>query len=159
MKKILVFMAIAGAWLVIGTIHDLFFSTKDLGGGITIDTGGNYTKVTDAKHTLNLRDILDYKYDDRYILLLRMPVVFYECKDHLPVIRSCVLEYMVIDKKEGNRIFTTRDVSVFKKRLNKLPTHLAFSSEEIQSAQQRIDQRSTQCMQKANISGCRISDD
>lgn len=93
-------------------------------------SGTNALKSFENKE-LYIADIISSDYDDKYIILCRVPLKSYVCnnKDYQKYINK--LQYLIVIK-ETNKIYATYDYKKFVDKLKEIASSLFFGKKDLQ---------------------------
>jgi len=111
----------------------LYYNDGKLGKGEYFLYYANPTSLKSFNNkNLYIADIIDTKYNDKYILLCRVPLKSYTCnnKDYQQYINK--LQYLIV-VKSTNKIYVTYNYKKFVNKLQKLSINLSFEKEDLEN--------------------------
>lgn len=114
-----------------------YFDGK-VGKGYKMYDYGHIALISNHIPSLHLGDILDWEYDDEYIIARRIPEQHYDCGESVPSIYTNKIQYLIIDKNTDKiyATFNEKDFFDFKKKM-KIALEFSRSKKSIDAQIQR----------------------
>ncbi len=130
-KYLLYSLILIVLWIVFALSYGIYnLLGKELGKGYVISTDKNYNYLTsESLKELILYGILDYNYNEKYIILAKLKGSAYTCKNADKFIFAKKIQYVIIDKHSG-KIISTENEEKFEKKKTELNIRLKVDSSD-----------------------------
>jgi len=131
--KIVSFIVLALIAIIAVGLSFYHFDGK-VGKGYRMYNYGNIALMSNRIPNLHLTEILDWEYDEDYIVARRIPAQYYECEDSIRSIYTNQIQYLIIDKNTDKiyATFSEKDFLDFKQKI-KIDLEFSRSKESIEA--------------------------
>lgn len=129
--KIIIFLLslIVSIWFYASLMQEIkFYINPSLGQDYMLNDLDEYRIHKDSKK-INIPNIIEYEYNDNYIIAQRIPAQYFICKDKVEeMVYVNNIEYVIIDKNK-DKIYTTMDKSKFLQFIKRMHVDLELHLE------------------------------
>lgn len=87
---------------------------------------------------VNIIDILEKEYDDKYIITIRIPVRAFYGEENCTIFSDHTLRYLIINK-QSNKIYETDSYLKFKHKVKNLNVNLMFSNQALEQSKKKFE--------------------
>lgn len=125
----IIFYSIISISLLLVVIYYLEINESSLTNGYYKDFSSGVSIKSTKDENLFIGEVLDYSYNDTYIIIKIYPRIDYECKGYTSMYFIKKIQYLIIETQE-NIIWETHDKDKFDKKLSNLKITLKFNMKD-----------------------------